>query len=107
MSKDQRGNAILSVLVGLVVVAAVAGAGYVVWKKHHKSTTTSSTSSSTTTTTSGSQAQTTTLAPGTANSDLSNDLGNIGGSLNQEGSDQSNATTNLNDSQSQVSVPTN
>lgn len=107
MSKDQRGNAVLTALVGLVVIAAIAGAGYVVWKKHHKqATTTSNTSSSTTAGTSSSQSPTT-LAPGTANSDLSNDLGNIGGSLNQEGSDQGSATTNLNDAQSQVSVPTN
>jgi cytoskeletal protein RodZ len=46
-----------------------------------------------------------TPATAVSNSDLESDLGNIGGSMNQESSDQSTANTALNDSQQQIAVP--
>jgi hypothetical protein len=48
-----------------------------------------------------------TLPAGTNNASLSSDVNNIQGSMNQENSDQTTATSTLNDSQQEITVPTN
>ena len=93
----QRGNAAVLVIVGVLVVALAGLVGWRLYRQHHniEATTTSPTSQ-----------QSTLATSGDSNSDLTADLNNAETTVSQGGQNLSAADTALNDSQNQVTVPT-
>jgi FtsZ-interacting cell division protein ZipA len=95
--RNQQGVGHILVIVGLVVVVAI---GFVGWRivDRHKT-------KQTVTTASQSAAPASTNS--TSGSAYNSDLNSINSSMNQENSDSSSASTAVNDSNSQIAVPTN
>src|ERR1700685_136224 len=98
MHKNQSGNSILFVILGVVILAVIGFAGYKVLKHHNYKANIQTTSASTTSPSSNSS-QATALPAGTSNTNLQNDLDSINGSMNQESSDQTSANAAVNDQQ--------
>ncbi len=109
---NQVGNAAVHILIGIVMVAAIAGVAWRVADAHHKknvavlNTNLASTETATSTPSSPTPPSTT-LPAGTDNTTLNSDLNSINTSLNQESRDQSSSNTSLNDAQYEIQVPTN
>jgi hypothetical protein len=108
MSRNQAGNSVITALVGLLVLAGVAAAGYAVWAHQYKPTASNQTSASQTGT--ASKTSTPTTSTTTASTDVSaltNDLNGVGSSLAKENTDQSGTNSAINDQQNEIQVPTN
>lgn len=97
--QNQAGH---SVLAGLIVVAVIALVGFTGWRIHEHRKQTEETAQTTASTTAGQ-----TPKSGTSNADLQSDLNGIDSSMSQAAKDGDSATSALNDSQNEVSIPTN
>jgi len=115
--RDESGNVFLHVLLGVVLIVIICLIGWRVYDLRHsnpKSTTvlnTAASAPSTTTTTPSTAATSNTSAPtvnaGTDNSSLNTSLNNINSLLGSQASDSSSLSAALNDSQNEITVPTN
>ena len=72
-----------------------------------KSANVATTSGGTSTSTTNSQAESGSIPAGTDNASLASDLSDVQGAMNQEGADQNNANSALNDQSQEITVPTN
>jgi len=120
---SQKGHIHLVIILGILVLCGVGYTGYRVYEDNSKSptpsisnntvaasnSTGSATAPTTTTNTYSASKQeiVTPLASGTSNTALNSDLSAVNSSINQESQSANYSNTALNDSQQQITVPTN
>ncbi len=109
--QSEAGNLLLHLLISLALVVIIVLIGWRVYELHKNKTvpqTVLTTSTTTPTTTPSKSSSTTpTVAAGTDNTTLSNDLNNVNGLLSAQSSDSAAVQSALNDSQNEITVPTN
>jgi len=116
--RDESGNVFLHVLLGVVLIVIICLIGWRVYDLRHSSTksttvlNTAASAPSTSTTPTPSTAATSgtstpTVSAGTDNSSLNTSLNNINSLLGSQASDSSSLSAALNDSQNEITVPTN
>ncbi len=108
VAAEPHGGKSLFWLLGIVVAVLLLSAGYIVVQhhkaKHPKTSTNTASTAASTQSTSSTPSQTTGSA---SNASLDQDLTNINTGLSQGSQDATTTDNGLNDSQNQVSVPTN
>jgi len=102
----QSGNTLLALLVGLVIVAGLAGTGWYVYQHQRQLVATPSVEVTTPASTTDTQPSSQTSS-GTDNASLQADLNATASSMNQQDKDAAGTNGALNDNQSQIIVPTN
>lgn len=112
--RKQVGNLIVHVMMALLVFAVVGLVAWrvAIWHNSNKKVVSANVAASSATTKSGTSTTPTTnptpvVAAGTDDTTLNNDLNNINGLLAGQSNDNSAVNASLNDSQNQITVPTN
>jgi uncharacterized protein (UPF0333 family) len=106
--RNNKGFAGVEALLIVVIVAVVAGTGFYVFHAKHTSDKVLSAANHETAANAPAAAKATTSTTATSSDPtLTSDMNNVNASLNQSNQDAANSNSALNDSQSEVTVPTN